>query len=204
MAKMENNVEYVLPLGRPATEGGLSNPSWLIFVRWILQLSDDLGICTFCSPADVKYWFGISHDTEIETISHPDPNFGLKGFRLSAHFLDFEHLSRVPVSEESGVAFFSWTKGDAALAAIDVDDFENFAVIKVEPEAAKRLATATAGAMASWDRDRLLEYKWEIDQLSTTGHWILVSDILDSYAPSAPESGALRAITPYRDPARAG
>ncbi len=204
MANMVIIVEYVLPLGRPNIEGGLSNPSWQIFVRWILQLSDDLGIWTFCSPADVKVWFGISHDTEIETISHPDPNFGLKGFRLSAHFLDFEHLSRVPVSEESGVAFFSWTKGDAALAAIDVDDFENFAVIKVEPEDAKRLATATAGAIASWGRDRLLQYKSEIDQLSTTGHWILLSDILVSHAPSAPESGALRAITPYRDPGRPG
>jgi hypothetical protein len=176
-ADMTNNVEYVLPLGSPADEGGMTNPSWYIFVQWILKLTDHLIIWTHASREEVEKWFNLLHTPEIETIIHPDPSCALKGYSLNRKLLALELVFRIRVSEESGVAYFAWTKCDAVLASIKVQDFENFAILNVELADAQQLAVACAGL--SWDRERILEYRREINALSTSDNWILISDLLN-------------------------
>jgi hypothetical protein len=182
MVNMGNNIDYVLPLGQPSADGGLSRPSWRVFVQWISQLADHLLIWTQRPQADVGQWFGID-DSEMVRIAHPDPACSLVGYRMSVKLLDPERVSHVRVSEDSGVAHFSWNRGDAVLASVDVDDFENFAIINVETADAVRLAKACSDD--SWDRDLLLANKAEIDGLSATGHWVPLSDVVLHKSPEA-------------------
>jgi photosystem II stability/assembly factor-like uncharacterized protein len=85
---------------------------------------------------------------------------------------------RVPVSEESGVAFFSWRRGDAVIASVAVDDFENFAILGVPRAEAAGLALALRGHL--WNPARFEEYRAEIDSLSASGRWRPLYESLDT------------------------
>ena len=91
---------------------------------------------------------------------------------------NWERIAQIPVSYESGVVFFSWQNRGVVLASVDVDDFENFAILNVEQGDAKRLAKACSDD--AWDSRRFAEYKTEIDELSDVGRWLPLSSALDA------------------------
>jgi hypothetical protein len=175
---MNNNIEYVLPLGKPNAEGVLTSASWQAFVQWIFRLADHLVIWTQCSRADVIQWLGVEETAEIVAIAHPDPACTLVGYRMPLKVLRYEPVSRARVSEDTGVAFFSWQKGDVVLASVELDDFENFAILNVERADAKQLANACWDD--SWDDNYFRAYKAEIDGICAMGHWVPLSNVLDS------------------------
>ncbi|HZL36499.1 MAG TPA: hypothetical protein VFC78_14365 [Tepidisphaeraceae bacterium] len=169
-------IDYVLPIGRADATGHLTRRSWTEFVRWVYDLSDALLLWSLLPRPTIADWLGVRNIEDLEQLAHSDPDCALNGYLVKVRAIHWSAIAGVVASEEFGIAYFSWQRAHMAFASVQVTDFENFAIFKIEPERALRLAKACIPDLSN--TSSFAEYRPEITRLAGTAEWQPLSSVL--------------------------